>query len=314
MSWLIDFIMRLMWQQRQQPPPPPASGNQLLVSDGTNMYAIHEDGSQRINFTEKGRTPSWTKAGTKILYVSTDGHDLKLMDPDGRNAEVLATGFSSANKPMMVGGRIILTDAVQGTDEAHSSIIYLLNADGSGRRMLCNGLAPYLSPDATWATYTMLLTGHREIARINTDGSSFQQLTFPTGDTLHPDGNASAISPDGQTIAVFCGSEERGQDIRSLGQRDIALMPAAGGALKVLLRSTPATPNFPIDYPKNAILWADNPFYFTDAQGQVWVGYDLMHPDASVRGTWLIKPDGTGNHRVCADFRGAGAVPMRVVS
>jgi hypothetical protein len=306
------------------PPLSPAAGKwQILWSDLQTQGIHRDDATGSIALPINGHTPSWTPGGS-IIYATPPGDAIGLADSNGANGVVIRSGlaqYGSAFRPQMVGSTVLFT--IRG-GQGSGNGLYKMHSDGTALSQIVAGdiSAGYLSPDAVWATYTLQTVDastpagfHREIHRINLDGTGHQALTFAGVDPLHPDGNASAITPLGDQVAVFWGVEDFGQPVTQWGRRDVALMPAAGGALTVLVASTPATTpaalaNYP---PLPAVLAADNPGVSIDQSGHVWLNYDGGRPDANA-GVFLIWLDGLGGNRLSGTQSGAGSnVPIRWV-
>jgi WD40 repeat protein len=292
----------LVWRQAQ-----------LVMSDETSaIYTVFGDGTRRVTLSQAGHTPSWTADG-RIIYVPPSSDQIKIMDADGGHPATIIGGLSGVVKPQMVGDLISFA-LVPPIEE-----IWLVKRDGTGLRKLANGAAPFLSPDGTWLSFTLQTTDparvagfRREIWRVQIDGTGMVRLTDPDVDRNHPDGNASAISPDGLVVAVFWGQEDYSQPVFAWGRRDTALMPATGGTPYVLVACTPVTTMQEIAAypPLPALLAADNPTFTRDFLGRVWVVYDGGRPDPQ-GGTFAIGADGADNCRVAPNFRGAGNVPVR---
>lgn len=92
--------------------------------------------------------------------------------------------------------------------------IYLMNADGSGRRNLTNNPSardyePDWSPDGSEITFTSYLNGDSEIYIMTADGTGLKNLSQFSASDVNP-----AWSPDGQTIAFY---SERYQNYKIYG-------------------------------------------------------------------------------------------------
>lgn len=294
---------------------------QLVMSDNQQViYTVFDDWTGRVNLPEQGHTPSWTPDQQHIIYSPPAGDQIKVMDADGRNARVILSGtFQGISKPQLVGNLIIFSVV---TPNNINNQVYKVNTDGSGLTFLATGSAAYLSPDGTWLTYTLQTPDttspagfRREIWRINIDGTNNRPVTSPLMDADHPDGNASAISPDGGAIAVFWGLEEYGQPIWEWQKREVALVGSAGGMPHVVIPCIPATQSqiltgtYP---PPPALIAADNPAFIRDPGGQTWIIYDGGRPDDQ-GGTFMITTNGQFNHRISPFTRGAGNIPMRYI-
>ncbi len=96
------------------------------------------------------------------------------------------------------------------------------------------------------------------------------------------------------------------------GHRNVAVIPAAGGARKTITACASATTPAEIQsFPPGACLAADNPAWSPDGK---WLIYDRGGPNADDNGTWMIGSDGQNNRRLWPDTRGAGNVPMKYLA
>jgi hypothetical protein len=130
---------------------------------------------------------------------------------------------------------------------------------------------------------------HREIARINMDGTGYKQLTFPD-DPDYPDANASSISPDEKGIAIFSGMESRGlnQSVLTFGHRNVAVIPAAGGNHRLLTNYQPVTTQAQLD-----ALGPDDPFVADDPVWSPDAKRITFHRGTKTGGqTWIMDCDG----------------------
>ena len=312
------------------PPAPTAQHGLLLMgaNDG-KLFTVRDDGTGKAVLPGSGSMPSWTPDG-RIIFVSNRGSSpqIWIMDADGSNPRQVGKLQLAMNNPiakpqLAKNGLIVFSDhqgaPTQTADNpGPQNGTYVMQQDGSGLKLLFQHCtAPSLALSGRWLTCTKEIDGHREIWRINTDGTGIQQLTFP-GDPDYPDGNASSISPDESTVAFFSGKESDlgmggfTQSPLTWGHRNVALMPAAGGARKTITACTPATTPAEIQsFPPGACLAADNPAWSPDGK---WLVYDRGGPAADDNGTWMIGTDGQNNRRLWPDTRGAGNVPMKYLA
>src|SRR5262249_7082232 len=146
----------------------------------------------------------------------------------------------------------------------------------------------------------------RQIWRIDTDGTHQQQLTF-LGDPDYPDANAPNISPDERTIAFFSGKESTGPDqsVLSFGYRNVAIIPATGGARRTLTPCSPVTTQAELDANTHCIA-ADNPAWTPDGQ---WLVFDIGYKTGTE--TWMIDRSGQGFQRFYPQGRGTVRVPLK---
>ncbi len=295
-----------------------------MSGDRATIFTVHADGTHRTVLTPRGITPSWTPDG-RIIYVSVPRPQVWMMDADGGNARQIGdlhlAGGNSIVKPQMASTGLIAFSNMQGKPSATADNpgpqngTWLMGRDGSGLRMLAQHCtAASLALSGTWVACTKEVGGHREIWRIDTDGTGLRQLTFPT-DADYPDGNAASISPDEGTIAFFSGKESVlgtggfTQSVLTWGHRNVGVIPATGGARRTVTSCMPATTPGQIQtMAPGECLAADNPAWSPDGARLV---YDRGAPHNGDSGTWEIDLNGQHNHRLWPATRGAGNVPMR---
>lgn len=157
-----------------------------------------------------------TQSGKKefrIAFVSKrDGQsDVYSMKPDGSEVIRITNDAEIDTNPVWSPDRTQLayTSYVEGDIEIERSKIFIINADGSGRRQLFDRpmgeSSPSWSPDGRQILYTL-----RFIFLASVDGQKDETLLMdPKGDLLQ----APAWSPDGQEIA-FVAFPDTGNEIR----------------------------------------------------------------------------------------------------
>jgi hypothetical protein len=249
-----------------------------------------------------------------------------VMGADGGNprqlGELHLDGGNPIVKPQLATNGLVLFSDVQARPSRHADNpgpqngTWVMQADGSGLRLLVRHCtAAFLARSCSWATCTKETAGHREIWRVDTDGTHLRQLTFPTTDPGYPDANASAISPDESTVAFFSGKESDlgtsgfTQSVLTWGNRNVAVIPADGGARRTVTHCTPVTTQAEVRaLPSGACIAADNPAWSPDGRRLL---YDRGAPRREDGGTWEIGLDGQDEHRLWPETRGAGNVPLR---
>jgi Tol biopolymer transport system component len=189
--------------------------------------------------------------------------------------------------------------------------------DGSEPTKLTRGMQPFLAASGTWIVFTLQTDEpyHRQIWRIDTDGTGFEQLTF-LGDPDYPDANAPSISPDEQTVAFFSGKESArmvpGAPHESLfewGARNVAIVPADGGSSVTLTPCRPVRTEAELHAStaeSGTCIAADNPAWSPDGG---WLVFDIGF--AAGTQTWIVDVAGSGFQAFHPSSRGVTRVPLR---
>jgi hypothetical protein len=295
----------------------PAPG-QPRSATTSRIYVIHGDGTGRTLLTSDGAAPSWTPDG-KVIFVSRRGgsQQIWVMDEDGSNARQIG-GLPPSMLPVMPqmgrNGLVVFMGADADTKAGPDTNvgIWIMQEDGSGLQELTRGMQPSLALSGTWIAYTFQIDNpyHREIWRINTDGTGLKQLTF-LGDPDYPDANAPNISPDESMVAFFSGKEsDRApagltQSVFTFGHRNVAVIPAEGGTRKTLTPCHPVTTQAQIDATDDCIA-ADNPAWTPDGQ---WLIFDTGFKTGTE--TWLVDLNGQNFQRIYPESRGIVRVPLK---
>ena len=174
----------------------------------TDLFVMSLGGGGRMRLTSTPvpeRQPDWSPDGTRIVYTArTSRHGpfrLFSINADGRDREPLTTqsGDSYDMDPAWSpdGSKIaFVTNRDGGFPE-----IYVMNADGSGRRRLTQNTQidadPSWSPDGSRIAFVRCCAdGSHELYTMNADGSGQTPLLASVDEESDP-----AWSPDGTKIA-----------------------------------------------------------------------------------------------------------------
>jgi dipeptidyl aminopeptidase/acylaminoacyl peptidase len=161
--------------------------------------------------------------------------------------------------------------------------IYVMGADGGGERRLTEDEAttpetptglffeiePAWSPDGARVAFASKRRGNFDVYVTGADGKGTRRLTGARADETHP-----TWSPDGEEIAFQRGNPA---DLYVKGP----------GAARRLTDG----PNSEVD-----------PAWSPDGR---WIAYQLRRPGTPLAEIWLVRRDGTGNHRLTALERSA---------
>jgi len=154
-----------------------------------DLYVIGLDGKglRRLTTTQyRNYYPSWSPDSRWILFERhriSGLSDLMTIRPDGSGLRRIAT--------IVTGKQCLCADwspdgskiAFEGTPSRQSSQpdIFVMNADGTGRRRITNNTVrdeqPDWSPDSSELTFYSELVGNGEIYVVNADGTGLVRLT-----------------------------------------------------------------------------------------------------------------------------------------
>ncbi len=176
----------------------------------SDIVLVRADGSGRTRLTDhpaNDTQPDWSPDGTHIAFVSSRGgteHVYVMKDDGSEQTRVGVAERDAQNPDWSPDGKQIVyyeTDAT-GNDE-----IYVMNADGTGRRRLAKGVWPSWSPDAS----KILFGAPQGLSVMHVDGTGESLLVVAV--------EFGAFSPDGTRIAYIKTSD---------GQVSVYVMNADG--------------------------------------------------------------------------------------
>jgi Tol biopolymer transport system component len=185
--------LRRLTQVRLRYGSPTFSPNGRMIAftrNAAQIYRMNIDGSGIRQLTREGSRldsePTWSVTGriafTSELKGATGGtSDIRVMNADGSHLRSLAHSSADEREPAWSpSGRKIAFSASQAP---HRTWIYVMNADGRGRRALTHPAAsddhePTWSPDGRTIAFARTgSSGKGDIFLVNIDGSGLRRLT-----------------------------------------------------------------------------------------------------------------------------------------
>lgn len=165
----------------------PGGGQITFVShrDGDpEIYVMNRDGSgQRRLTTHPARdfAPVFSPDNRRIAFASErDGRvEVYVMQWDGADLRRVTTAGGGAPSFGPDGRKILFTV---------SDGIYVINVDGTGRRLLARGRNPVFSPDGRSVAFLARDAAGPAIYAINVDGTGLERLTDPSSELAIYDG------------------------------------------------------------------------------------------------------------------------------
>jgi Tol biopolymer transport system component len=214
---------RLLTAQAQQvespscPEPPAASPSSTPTSGDLGLWVMDADGSnqqQVVGSLPNAQSVAWSPDGTEFAFVERYG-PLVIVDVDGTGRRTLTAPRVFEPSTRSWSGEIV-TDPVWSPDgtkiafaadsEFEGLDLYVMNSDGSGRRLLATeGREPTWSPDGMKIAFASLLgNGDARLEVVNANGSARRTVTSKKGMWyLNP-----SWSPDGEWIAFASAPHE----------------------------------------------------------------------------------------------------------
>jgi Tol biopolymer transport system component len=194
----------------------------VINVDGTHKVSLSTAAPFSGNPNDETRfgSPVWSPTGNKIAFASrTVAKAAASVSPEPASATAEGlTGIYLIN----VDGKglcklISTTEALSGLvwspdgeqlAFSHRDTIYVINADGSGRKQLAEGYSAAWSPDGQKIAF---VNDSYELHVMNPDGSGMRRLAKTT--VMIPSLTLPAWSPDGEKIAFPCPADQGAEAI-----------------------------------------------------------------------------------------------------
>jgi hypothetical protein len=163
----------------------------VMNADGTNLHQLPGDLTQ---------DPAWSPDGSRIAGDAGNG-PLYVIDSDGTNQRALtsppSSRYDTAPDWSPDGSSLVFAEY---TGDGTSSVLRVINANGSGERQLTAGytdFGPSWSPDgATIAFYRRAgVSGAYQLNTVGAGGGAGTQLLTSFGNDLSPSWGSSTLSP-----------------------------------------------------------------------------------------------------------------------
>ena len=216
-EWGLDFDVFPVWSPDWKriafvPDPCPDAGACTRFS---HIYVMNADGSALRRLARGGKIrqhqggqwycpcaadPAWSPDGRKIAFGSEqDGPvDIYVMNRDGKAQRRLTrTAEEEGSLHWSPDGRriAVVVQGRKGTGPVTSKHLYVVNADGSDRRLLGRGQAPTWSSDGRKIAFRSDRDGNGEVYVVNADGSGLRRVTENRASDGRP-----VWSPDGARL------------------------------------------------------------------------------------------------------------------
>ncbi len=234
-----------------------------------DLFTIGIDGSGLAKLRDDARDGSWSPDGRRIAFAVMLEGDLEVfvMDADGGNARQLTNDTTMDYLPAWSpdGRRLAFVSIPPGPRQRHD--IHVMNADGSGRRVLMEApaseeMTPRWSADGRRILFATNRDGNWEVYAVAAEGGDPQRLTQDPGADMAP-----MFSPDGRSIGF---TSDRG------GARRLWVMRADG--------------TNPAPIPQDGVA---SPAWSPDGR---WIAY-LGQVDGAA-GVFVMAADGSGARRI----------------
>jgi Tol biopolymer transport system component len=170
-------------------------------SSGSAVYSIEPDGTSQERIVGDAGSPSWSPDGRRLAVSRAGGAGIDVVNADGSGRSVLtSTGappaFDSAPDWSPDGSEIAFTRFHYPYPGPTEGTTHVVTPDGSGERMLFDGLFPSWSPDGS-----KLAVAHGRIICVDPYEDGEIQC-YPVHDLVisRPDGTSRVEIPVGLSV------------------------------------------------------------------------------------------------------------------
>jgi len=188
------------WDERPTWSP---DGRKILMA---GIFVMNADGSN-WHGVASGRSPVWSRDGSKIAFTMDNPRELFTINEDGSNQLQVTHDSAYTRYPSWSpnGAKIAFLSQRDGNNE-----LYTINADGTNILRLTNSpgndIFPYWSPDGTRILFVSNRDGQNQVYRMNSDGTNQTRLTDDVISNSFPEGYPPPQwSPDGTKIVYVHG-------------------------------------------------------------------------------------------------------------
>lgn len=191
-STRLAYHTKLTYSYGSDPDTWTASNNIAVVNaDGTGRESLTSD--HEILGDGQVFCPAWSPDGTRIAFAGQPDEDsdsqVWMMGADGAGIVQLTDSPDDAWCPVWSpDGSRLLYSVYRDLGEVSWAApeIWVMNADGTGRRSLAKGSSPAWSPDGTQIAFESDRDGDLEIFVMDADGGNQTQLTFNNDEDRDP--------------------------------------------------------------------------------------------------------------------------------